>query len=653
MRIKTRQSGSARKINIPLTVRQQYGGTAIINRIMRRVLLILPLLLITCSTLHLTTPDVMRTSLNQETSETASAVEFIPTSTPLLPPSPAPTTGPTAESRPTSQTDWLEFQALPPRQDFEVYYLPAGALVAGDLISFQVLPPDNFLSQNRYQEHSVIVSLGGTSGTRLGEAAFAPFGLGGRIQATFLWTWDTTGLPAGEYNLTFSVEPDGSVWNETVMLLPRGQLPPAERTARWASTESDCCLVHYITHTAVERDLPDLLKMIDQKASEASQSLGVVLSEPVVVTLLPRVVGHGGFAASQITLSYLDRNYAGGSAEIIFEHELIHILDGRLGGKLRPPFLVEGLAVYLSGGHFKPELLLPRAAALLPPEPGCTPAAALENSHQTPDLREACGLDLYIPMHDLVFDFYRQQHETGYLESGALVQFMVDRWGWKAFSAFYRDIHLEGNPEDSLAVYTAIESALGRHFGSTLGQLEVMFIQALQAETVQPEWVEDVQLTLEHHDRVRAYQQQYDPSAYFLNAWLPDTERMRKLGIVADVMRSPATLQNLTLELLLTDADRELRNGSYAEARQLLETATLILRAEPKDRQKVIESDTLATDYFALIESVVQQGYQPARLEIKNDQARIWVSASGQKIVEITYSKIDGKWLSVTPQGNS
>ena len=99
------------------------------------------------------------------------------------------------------------------------------------------------------------------------------------------------------------------------------------------------------------------------------------MNERAPVVLIPRLLGHGGFTGREIVLSYLDRNYVGGNLAVIFHHELVHYLDVRSGGDLKPSMLVEGLAVYLSGGHYKPEPLMPRLAALLPPEAGCTPVA--------------------------------------------------------------------------------------------------------------------------------------------------------------------------------------------------------------------------------------------------------------------------------------
>ena len=96
-----------------------------------------------------------------------------------------------------------------------------------------------------------------------------------------------------------------------------------------------------------------------------SKQIGITLDKPIDVTLMSRVVGQGGFTAGSVYLSYLDDNYTGDEMPILFHHEFVHYYDAVAGGKYRPSFFEEGLAVYLSGGHFKPEPLVARAAALL------------------------------------------------------------------------------------------------------------------------------------------------------------------------------------------------------------------------------------------------------------------------------------------------
>jgi hypothetical protein len=391
------------------------------------------------------------------------------------------------------------------------------------------------------EEKQVRIQVEEESTTELGTIGFGPYGIGGRFQATSTWGWDTRGLEPGVYRIAFSIQPEGEAWSEIVQLFPSEGVPPPEPHARWETVESECCIVHYITGTDAARDLPLLLQIADEQGRQAILRMGIAFSDPIPITLLPRVLGHGGFAANEIYVSYLDRNYAGNDFALVLHHEMVHILDGRLGGELRPSILVEGLAVYLTGGHFKPEPLLPRPPALL-------------------------DLGYYLPLAPLADDFYKSQHETGYLQGGAFIQFMVNRYGWEAFSAFYRDIH----PHPSGKQSQAIDAALQEHFSLTLAELEQQFTTSLYRQHVNPDLYQDVRLTVFFFDTVRRYQQILDPSAYFLTAWLPPGEEMRNRGIVADYLRRPSLPENVDLEWMLVEADRELRAGNYSKAERLL-----------------------------------------------------------------------------------
>jgi hypothetical protein len=248
--------------------------------------------------------------------------------------------------------------------------------------------------------------------------------------------------------------------------------------------------------------------------------------------------------------------------------------------------LAEGLAVYLSGGHYKPEPLLPRLAALLPPEAGCIPVEqALSGGIAQAGAAPVCGLNRYIPLEELFNHFYFAQHEIGYLEAASLVEFMVESWGWAAFSDFYRDIHpLNATAQPAGADRSqsrAVEAALQRHFGLTLAQLEERFLQALKETPVRPQDVEDISLTVRFYDSARRYQLLLDPSAYFLNAWLPDSAQMRKRRIVADVLRCPLGPENSALETLFVTANAYLGQGRYEQVQRLLEAIDVILNRLP------------------------------------------------------------------------
>ena len=503
--------------------------------------LLILVLLLACRTLTpagFISPAPTRTPL--PSASPSPTVTVLPS--PSLTPSPDPFTPAPLPPTPTPFRP-----SLPADQPFEVHLHPDGPLIVGDRVSLEVIAPPGA----DLKGYKVEARLDGAQGALTGPVEFANFGIGARQQATMLWAWDTSGLEAGPHTLTFSILPDGPAWSETVSLQPQSAVPPPEPGAHWATAESECCIVHYITGTEAERDLPVLLAMADQQARDISQKMGAEIKDKLPVTFMPRVLGHGGFTSNEVAVSYLDRNYAGSTAAFVLHHEMVHMLDSRLGGDLRPTILVEGLAVYLTGGHFKPEPLIPRAAALLPPASGC---------------RNACGLGHYIPLASLADNFYLSQHETGYLEAGALIQYMVETWGWQAFSDFYRTIH----PQTSGSQAQAIDVALRSHFGLTLAELEKRFLDRLRQEALTPEMVNDVRLTIDFYDTVRRYQQALDPSAYFLTAWLPDAGQMRDKGIVADYLRRPSAPENVALETLLTAADVALRAGDTIRAMQLL-----------------------------------------------------------------------------------
>jgi len=444
-----------------------------------------------------------------------------------------------------------------PPEKFSVITHPDGPLYVGDQVSFEVLTFAGFKSEG----HEVQVSL---DEGELGRAGFGPYGVGGRTEATLWWAWDTRDLQPGPETLTFTLLPDGPTWQETVTLHPQSGVPPPEPEAHWANMTSDCCILNYITDTAAGRDIASLAQAADEQAADLAARKVVAhlatmdgsLSEKIPVVFVPRVLGNGGFASNAIYVSYLDEDYLGNATEQVLHHEFVHWFDALAGGDLRPTIFQEGLAVYLSGGHFKPEPLIPRAAALL--ESGW-----------------------YIPLRTLADDFYPQQHEIGYLEAAALVGYMVESYGWEAFDAFYRDIH--ATPECGCALGNhgndsqAIDAALQAHFGITFTELEGRYLEFLRGQTAPADVRDDLRSSVEFYDTVRRYQQALDPSAYFMTAWLPDYQVMSQRGIVADFLRHPSGVDNRLLEAMLVNADHALRAGEYDQAERVIKGVNVLL----------------------------------------------------------------------------
>lgn len=423
-----------------------------------------------------------------------------------------------------------------PEPDFKVILHPDGSLFVGDQVSIEVIS----LSDLDLEDKNVQIEVNGLPEEQ-SSAGFSEFGIGGRLQATFNWIWDTSDLEPGEYEINFRIQAGGPAWTETVYLQPGEDLPNPEPAARWETLMLDCCEIHFISGTDFAQDLPYLGGVIQKQAEEAVLSMGVDFEQRIPITILPRVLGHGGFAANEIYVSYIEDNYAGNDLTQVLHHEMIHILDRRLGGDLRPSLFVEGLAVYLSHGHFKKEPLLSRAAALQ-------------------------EMGWYLPLAELADSFYTMQHEIGYLEGAALVDFMVNRYGWAAFNDFYRDIH--PHPSDSEA--RAIDEALQEHFNISLQQLEGMFTTKLKSMHINPDMRADLIQSVNYYDTVRRYQVMLDPSAYFLTAWLPPGEEMRERGIVADYLRWPEDRRNLEIVKLLVEVDQHIHAGNYLQAEKYL-----------------------------------------------------------------------------------
>lgn len=450
----------------------------------------------------------------------------------------------------------------------------------------------------------------------LQNADFAYLGLGKRLEANLPWAWDTGGLLPGDYTLNFTLQPHGMVWTETVSLQPAEALPPEEIGAHWTSDESDCCLVYYITQTAAERDIDHLLIMLDEQAAEISDKMQAEFNAPVTVAFIPRVLGHGGFTSQEITISYLDRNYTSDATRMILRHELAHILDGQLGGDLRPTILVEGVAVYISGGHFKPDPLILRSANFL------------NDGH-------------YIYFEELVDNFYENQHEASYMEAGALVEFMTETWGWDSFSSFYRDIHPAPGDNSQSA---ALEIALQKHFNLSLDELEHRFLEVLKAQPISADDKQDVRLTVDYYNTIRRYQRMLDPSAYFLNAWILNGEEMRQRGITADYMRHPSKIPNLVLETMLQAAGENLRNANYAETRHLITAINQVLDVLYCGADMPFSESSRAIDYHTIVELLIAMGHQPQKIIIDNNTARTWSTLSGQELHELIFIRQAGGW---------
>ncbi len=489
-------------------------------------------------------------------------------------------------------------------EDVTLYPLPAPGpggrwlFYRGDIISFEVVP--RHLGTISPEDLTVrIYRLQGTERQVLAEGTVGYPAFDEVPRAHLTWAWDTQDA-GGRETLVVHLDPDdriragdedpaNNVVTLTVRFIADAARPAPEALATWAMTTTHCCILYYLTCTRAERDLPVLTQATDRAVAFVQERLGVRLASPLEVYFIGRVLGQGGYVLGGIVLSYPDRLYTGEGLETVLRHEATHVLDASLTGPMTPALLEEGLAVWVAGGHYRPESIPSRAGALV-------------------------RGDRYIPLSELVEDFYRHQHEIGYLEAAALVAYLVETYGWERFLSFYRwpeEMAPAPPPE-------ALDRALRRSFGLGLEDVESSFRAWLSAQPTTPEEMQDVELTIRLFDAIRRYQQAKDPMAHFLSGWFPDAAEGKRRGITTDFLRRPRSPRAIAIELMFISAQEALRQGALNEA------ALLIGGAE-----RALEGDfsvPSASEYLAIARAVADRGGEAQRVEIRGETAHVWVT---------------------------
>lgn len=605
----------------------------------RRLIPLIPIiavfgLIVSCATLFPPTPIVTPTptaATPTRLHEGERGKALTPSPSPTLressPPLPTPTQLPTATSTsaPTvalcSRPDDIcltpdDVRLHPPAPDGP----GVREVFSGDQVTFEIKAHN--LSAIGSAALPVAVYLGETP---IARGQFGPTDLSGQSEALFTWVWDTTGI-SGTQILSVTLDPDHTLQqgdpdrsNDTaqiqVQVRPASERPIAEQGAHWAQTETACCIFHYVTETAAERDLAQLTELAEASFAEVEARLDEDFREKLVVTLVGRVLGHGGYASGELVLSYLDRDYAGGGREEVFLHEGTHVID-RAFAPARLTLLAEGLAVYVAGGHFRTEPLPERAAALL-------------------------ALGRMIPLRQLADNFYQFQHEIGYLEGGAFVHYLIHTYSLERFKAFYGSFKNDDRRPQS----EQLDAALRQFFGAGLEEIEGRWLAELRALGPQPEQKTDLRDTIAFYDTVRRYQQLMDPTAYFLDAWLPDFSQARQRNIVADALRHPSTPEHIALETMLIAADAHFDAQEYDQGERLLESINAVLDTIPQVGDRPRFDDPLAAHYLAIVRQVLAAGYEPQRITLKGTTAEVQAIRIWPTLVQLHLELRAGQWL--------
>ncbi len=498
-------------------------------------------------------------------------------------------------------------------RDPGLFVYPAAPVYAGDAVTFQVLSrvPDEV------QAGSVPVQIT-LNGTPLVQDRLNSGNLGGDAVGLYAWAWTAT---EGTHELTVQLDaediiqigdedPANNALTTTLTVLPATELPPVLANAVWVTTENNCCQVHVVSNTAAHRDLSQLLPLVDQAVFQASERLDEAPNRTLNVYLIDRVIGQGGYATgTTMVVSYLDRDYAGRGLYEVIVHEAVHAIDAQFAPQ-RIPFLAEGVAMWATGGHYKQEPIQARASALL-------------------------RLGRTVPLRQLIDDFYPVQHEIGYLQAASVVQYLVDHHGWDRVREFYAGATADGETTSS----AAIDTGLRRHFGLSLEQLESEWLAFLT--TLPPDELvsQDLDLTLRYYETMRRYQQVYDPTAFFLTAWLPSPPQAVERGITADLTRHPRSEANVALETMLGAADEALRAGNYGRATILLDSVARVLDLGG------LFVDPLASNYLAITRAVAQNGFEAQRIDLRGNQAIVFaVTSQSARLEQFRLALQDATW---------
>ncbi len=510
--------------------------------------------------------------------------------------------------------------AVPPQLDLAiqndgVFLYPVPQIYAGDRVTFQILAhvPTNVDPQT-VTVH-VLVDY-----QDVAEGTLSAINLAGDAVGLFEWAWNTTD-EIGEHLVhvildrydTVTVGDENRDNNQVelnVSVLDPLTLPLNERNATWVTAETDCCTIHVVSGTAAYRDLPQLLVEVETAVQQAADRLEEELSRKMDVYLIDRVIGQGGYAGNAVVISYLDRQYASKGFDQVLIHEAVHIIDRQFAPE-RITFMAEGLAVWGSGGHYKPEDIDQRAAALV-------------------------TLNQYVPLAELIDNFYPIQHEIGYLEAAGFVNYLINTYGWSQFKQFYADV----TAEDATTMSEAVDLNLQQYFGISLVQAEADWMAYLNNLPEDQAVLIDLQTTIRYYNIMRRYQRFYDPTAYFLTAWLPYPGALQTDGNPADLTRHPHDEINVTLEVMLQAADIALRAGDYNRANVLLDSITRVL-----DNDGVF-IDPLAASYLNLVRLLSNQGYEVQAVVLEGDRAIVQVSTAGTAVLtQLTLTLSGQNWI--------
>ena len=477
-----------------------------------------------------------------------------------------------------------------------VYAFPGPEHYAGDELTFVIQNDGNFAEEPPF----VSVTLDDM------EPREVPANISIFRQVVIPAALDTTDL-VGRHTIKITTA-DGAV-NETYSfeVLPAEHRPANETNAVWMAQETDCCIFHFLSGTAAARDIDFIAENFQQAAKDFEGWMGKEIGSKMEVYLLDRILHNGGFGGGgTLYISYTDRYFGPtvGSAglQTLARHEFSHAADlgfENMGDGL--DYNYEGLAVYIAGGHYKPEPLAQRGAALY-------------------------DLGHYVPVTDFI-----PQHELSYLHAALILTYMVEAYGeekmWEFFSAD------DDVPDEQ---WLPVGDAVQRTLGIPLTEFEEGFRGWLE-KNEPGEQLEDLRLTIELQDARREYQTMYSPQPIYMvldeNA-IDTITSPENRPLVMREARAPA---NIAVELLIANAQKAILAGAYPEADGLVKTIKEVVSTGGFE-------DPLAKEYLDIVLAAGKAGFEVVSLNIQNGYATAQVTHEPPMTTILVLRNVNGIW---------
>jgi hypothetical protein len=398
----------------------------------------------------------------------------------------------------------------------------------------------------------------------------------------------------GELDETYSFE-----------VLPADQRPANEANAAWTTKDTDCCTFHYISGTAAERDIDFIAENFEQAAQDFEALMGEEIGSNMTVYFVDRMLNNGGFGGGgTLIISYTDRYFGPtvGSAglQTLARHEFSHAAGiGFENAGDGVEYNYEGLALYVAGGHYKPEPFAQRGAALY-------------------------DLGHYAPVTDFI-----PQHELSYLHAALILTYIVDTYGeaklWEFLSAD------DDMPDEKwIPLGDAIQVALG----IPLAEFDEGF-RAWLEKNDPGEQLDDLRLTVELQDARREYQTTYSPQPLFLV--MQDVHAVRSPENLSMVLREARAPANIAIELLIANAQRAILSGAYPEAEELIKSIKEVVSTGSFE-------DPLAREYLAIVLAMQEAGHEVLYLSLQNGRATVQVTNEPPNTTVLNLEKVNGIW---------